>query len=177
MPYLKKKKELLIILLTILANEDCEFSEQFIKEITYKLYENYCDNEKMNDLIDVLLALVKINDAYIFDRLYNVLGYPNLIIKRIPRNQKEEGRIYNNDSDSDNESLLTKKQVKPIFGERLMDGDINKQIYEYNSLNLRDNGFCLFGLLFPNEENENENERENEKINRYDDDNDDDEKS
>ena len=57
-----------------------------------------------------------------------------------------------------------------------MDGDINKQIYEYNSLNLRDNGFCLFGLLFPNEENENENERENEKINRYDDDNDDDEK-
>ena len=172
----EEKKELLIILLTILANEDCEFSEQFIKEITYKLYENYCDNEKMNDLIDVLLALVKINDAYIFDRLYNVLGYPNLIIKRIPRNQKEEGRIYNNDSDSDNESLLTKKQVKPIFGERLMDGDINKQIYEYNSLNLRDNGFCLFGLLFPNEENENENERENEKINRYDDDNDDDEK-
>jgi len=170
----EEKKELLIILLNILANEDGEFSNKFIKEITYKLYENYCDNEKMNDLIDVLLVLVKINDAYIFDRLYNVLGFPNLIIKQIPRNQKEEGRIYNNDSDSDNEGMLTKKQSWPLFGEKLINGDINKQIYEYNSLNIRDNGFCLFGLLFPNEEKENENERENAQRNRYNDDNDDD---
>ena len=170
----EEKKELLIILLTILANEDHDFSEQFIKEITYKLYEKFCDNEKMNDLIDVLLVLVKINDSFIFDRLYNVLGYPNLIIKQIPRSQKEKGRVYNNDSDSDNEGILTKKQPWPLFGEKLMNGDINKQIYEYNSLNLRDNGFCLFGLLFPNEDNEMENESRNR--NRYNDDNDDEER-
>ena len=169
-----EKKELLIILLTIFANEDLEFSDQFIKEITYKLYEKYCDNEKMNDLIDVLLTLVKINDQYILERLFNVLGYSSLIIKQIPR-QKDEGRGYNNDSDSDNEGVLTKKQSWPIFGEKLMNGDINKQIYEYKSLNIRDNGFCLFGLLFPNEDNENEIERENENRNRYDDDDNDDE--
>ena len=60
-----------------------------------------------------------------------------------------------------------KKKVKqkwPLFGERLIDGDINKEIYEYILPNHNQNNRCLLAILFPSQyalENE-----------QYDDDND-----
>ena len=72
--------------------------------------------------------------------------------------------------------MAEKKQKWPLFGERLIDGDINKQIYEYVGLNHRYNGLCLLGLIFPNDYNleKEEEQKEEDKDDNNDADNDDD---
>ena len=141
----EERNDLLMILLTILVYEDINFTKEFYFEILIKLYEKYCDNEeKMNDLIDLLLTLAKVNDKYTFERLYNILGFPNIIIKQIPR-ENDSGQNW------------------PLFGAQLIDRNIDRQIYEYICMNIRENSFCLLKLLFPNEDNEDKNKQKDDK--------------
>ena len=163
----EERNDLLMILLTILVYEDIDFTKNFYFEFLIKLYDKYCDNEeKMSDLIDILLTLVKVNDKCTFERLYNILGFPNIIIKKIPRNKDSDNDNSDNDKENKNDSSSKQKQNWPLFGAKLIDGDIDKQIYEYICLNIRDNSFCLLKLLFPNEEAEDEKEEKEETDNK-----------
>ena len=135
----EEKNDLLIMILKILAHKNIEFSKEFYYLLTEKVYNKTNKKDKVKNLLDILCALVTINDNCVFDRLYNVLGYPNIIIKNIPRKKKNYPPYSYNDSDSDNnnkenekenEDPAKPKQKWPLFGERLINGDINKQIYE-----------------------------------------------
>ena len=68
------------------------------------------------------------------------MGHPNPIIIDIPR--------YKDDTESQN-------QKWPIFGEKLINGNIDKQIYEYVNINHRNKNLCLLRLLLPNENDRN----------------------
>ena len=159
-----EKNDLLIMFLLILANDNINFITEYYFRIIIDLYES-CDNEqKTNNFLKILCSLAKIKDKYTFVRLYNILGYPNIIIKKIPRNQNEPDIDSNND-EKDNKTVAP-RQDWPLFGEKLINGDINRHIYEYININHRDNGFCLFGLLFPREDDlENEDKLNKENIN------------
>ena len=160
----EERNDLLMILLTILVYDDNEFTRNFYFEILIKLYDKYCDNEeKMSDIIDILLTLVKVNDKYTFERLYNILGFPNIIIKQIPRNKDSDDDNNDDDKENKNDNSQNQKQNWPIFGAKLIDGDIDRQIYEYICMNIRDNSFCLLKLLFPNEDIEYKKEEDNKK--------------
>ena len=161
----EERNDLLMILLTILVYEDIDFTRNFYFEFLIKLYEKYCYNEaKMMDLIDILLTLIKVNDKYTFERLYNILGFPNIIIKQIPRNNDTDDDNSNNDKENKNDNSSNQKQNWPLFGAKLLDDDIDKPIYEYICMNIRDNSFCLLKLLFPNEDTEDKKEeKENKK--------------
>ena len=160
-----ENNELLLMLLTILTNKSLRFTKHFTYEVIYRLYNDFKKKDKIKDLLDLFVTLAKINDKFTFERLYHVLGYPNLIIKQIPRKKHKfhssYDYIHNIDSDEDkeeekeieNEESEIPKQKWPLFGERLINGDINKQIYEYININHRENGLCLLGLLFPNKYN------------------------
>ena len=69
-------------------------------------------------------------------RFKHVLGYPNPIIIEI----KQE-----------DDSPQSPKQKWPIFGEKLINGNIDKQIYEFVNINHRNKILCLLRLLLPNE--------------------------
>ena len=165
----EEKNDLLIMILKIVAYNNIDFSKEFFYLLTVKLCNKVTKNDKLKDFLDILCALVTINDNCVFERLYNVLGYPNIIIKNIPRKRKTyNNSYYYNDSDSDGNSKENEKENEdpekprpnwPLFGERLINGDINKQIYEYIGLNHRKKTLCLLGLLFPND-NENEVKKE-----------------
>ena len=164
----EENKELLYILIVILEYDDKSFTNEFNEHI-YRLFSEYREKNKEEDLLNLLVTLIKINDTITFIRLYTWLGYPKLVVKPIPR-EKKENKYYNSytnsnydsDDDDDNyyhnnyenkeENTEKVKQKWPLFGERLIDGDIKKQLYEYTSPNhLKKYNICLLSLLFPSE--------------------------
>jgi len=189
----KEKKDLLFMLLTILEYNSTTATSNFFN-FTYNLFESYERKGKLNEflegILDLILTQVKVNDELSFQRMNLFLGYPTLIIKDIPRKlqKKKEPNIYdnlNNDNDNESEEKENNKKIEqkwPLFGEKLMNGDINKQIYRYISNNNRNRNRCLLHLLFPLEDSEivNDNRKENEKNdfnNIYNIDNDDDDEN
>ena len=198
----EEKKELLILLLIILEYDDESFMKEFNKHI-YRLFDEYKNKNKEEDLIEILLNIIKIKDSYTLDRLYSFFGYPRLILRTIPREIKEKkmNKINSNGSDEDdnNDNLYgnrerdslgqienqdKKIQKWPLFGERLINGDINKHIYEYITMNHRKDSICLLSMLFPSEyaeidrqlEKERKKNKERNRYYRKDSDDDDDDK-
>ena len=174
-----EKNDLLIMLLKISAYDNFRLTKELFYKLIYNLYETCLNDNNINAFLDVMLSLVTINDSSVFERFYNILGYPNLIIKQIPRIKKKRIRSNNydsdddddndnrNDSDKENKNEETEnvkpKQKWPLFGERLINGNIKRHIYEYLSINHRENGFCLLGLLFPNDDKDDETKEKNDK--------------
>ena len=167
-----EKKELLILLLIMFEYNDETFMKEFNKNI-YKLFDEYREKNRDEDLIEVILTLININDSLTLDRLYSFFGYPRLIQRYIIHEIKEEEqkrnyyhRTNSSDDDGDNDNRNKdkeneienekqnadkEKQKWPLFGERLINGDINKHIYEYITCNHRDDSICLLSMLFPSE--------------------------
>jgi hypothetical protein len=179
----KEKNELLKTLLIISCHGDIGFTNDFLDKNISELYKISQEENKIDDFLDILCSFVKINDKFALERLFNVMGYTNLIIKPIPKKQKEYTPYNNRDSDSDddddnekeNEDPAIPRQNWPLFGERLIDGNINKQIYEYISIKHWEKEICLLGLLFPNENDlEKEEKEEKKEDNEWNDDDDED---
>jgi hypothetical protein len=179
---------------------------EFNKHI-YRLFKEYEDKDRDEDLIEILLSIIKINDKLTYTRLLTFFGYPQLVVKSIPREIESPPTTMENnnnfddssdDDDSDSEKRRKEierqkererekerekkreeekekeknenKQKWPLFGEKLIDGDINKQVYEYITRNHRKkSSICLLALLFPSEYSVDEKEKEE----KDDDDNDD----
>ena len=155
----KGKKELFIMFLNIFEINN---EQKDLHELNKKLFDFFTylkDENRIEDLLDILYNLVIINDKYTFQRLYNFLGYPSLIIKQIPR---EKYNSFDDEIDKQNNFNEKIKQKWPIFGEKLINGNINNHIYEYLSSNHIKNYFCLLSLLFPKDSVDKEN---NNKIN------------
>ena len=166
----EEKNELLIMLIVIIANDNILITKQINYQIIYSLYEICKEKNIINNLLELLLSLATINDRYAYQRFIHILGYPNPIIKQIPRVKKkypQNNNYFGHDLDDDNckekenEDIVTPKQKWPLFGERLINGDIKKHIYEYVGINHRENGLCLLRLLFPNESDITEENEEN----------------
>ena len=84
-----------------------------------------------------------------------------MIIKSIPRENHNNRFIYDED---DNKNIKENRQKWPIFGEKLINGNINNQIYKYICSNHRENNICLLALLFP--EDVDNDDKTNENINK-----------
>ena len=102
------------------------------------------------------------------------------MVRPIPREKKQtknSNNYYNNnsddsDSDSDNENRARDNDIEapekihqkwPLFGERLINGDINKHVYEYITRNHRKGSICLLSMLFPCEYTDEDKDEEKEK--------------
>ena len=144
----EEKKELLIIIFNII-----HFEKYNIKDINIKLFKifNDLEEEEINeDFLNFLLELVTMDNKYILRRFESFLGYPSLIIKSIPN---ENNNIENNKKEY--------HQKWPLFGEKLMNGDIKRHIYEYKCINHIKNNICLLSLLFPNDYDDENNTNKN----------------
>ena len=174
---LEERPELLKILLVIISqNNESNISEidRFIEQI----FDKYEDNpEKIYNLIDIMSALIQINDHYTYERFIKWFGYSSLVCIPIPKDEEESNNQNYNDSsssnsNSDNESEKNKIKEKeenkkkknqkwPLFGERLIDGDINKEIYEYTLSDHNKIRRCLLAILFPSKHRLEEDQEEN----------------
>jgi len=130
-------------------------------DINKKLFRIFNDLEeaKINeDFLYFLLELITMDNKFILERFESFLGYPSLIIKCIPNGNSEDSEINNDNNKNDKKEY---HQKWPLFGEKLINGDINKHIYEYKSKNHIKNNLCILSLLFPNDYDEENNINKN----------------
>ena len=127
----EEKPDLFKLFITILLIRDYNSNIIIIKEIINNLFIKYQNvYEKIYQLIDLISSLILINDKNSLRRYIELLGYPTLYISPIPKENKEN-------------------QKWPLFGERLINGDINQEIYEYIIPDHNKNYLCLLAILFP----------------------------
>ena len=152
----EEKKELLIIILNIIF-----IDKSYMEDINKKLFRifNDLEEEKINeDFLNFLLELIIMDNKFILERFTSFLGYPSLIIKSIPNGNSENSEINNEKIKNDKKEY---HQKWPLFGEKLINGDINKHIYEYKCKNHIKKNLCILSLLFPNDYDEENNINKN----------------
>ena len=158
----EEKIELLILLVVIFEYNDQGFSLRFNTQELYELFKYSKEKNKYEDFVYLLFNIITINDSFSYLRSYFVLGYPTLIIKPIPRENKiNDSDSDENDNENENNNInennnLDKSQQWPLFGSELLKEDINNEIYQYiNPHHSLKNNYCLLSLLFPLNEKEN----------------------
>ena len=127
--------ELYKILLILSSFNDIEFTRDYYFLSLTRLYEYYIEEKKENKInifLEIMFSLATINDDITLRRLEYILGYPSPIIKQIPKDDQND-------------------QKWPIFGVKLINGNIDTHIYEYININHNNNNLCLLRLLLPNE--------------------------
>ena len=135
--------ELFIMLLVISTKDDATFLRDFFYIGITQLFDYLIEEKKVtkedciiNYILKIFYSLAIVNCDKVFQRFKHILGYPNPIIIEI----KQE-----------DDSPQSPKQKWPIFGEKLINGNIDKQIYEFVNINHRNKILCLLRLLLPNE--------------------------
>ena len=117
----KEKKELLILLLIIFEYNNEYFMNEFNKHI-YRLFKEYEEKNKEEDLMDILLSIIKINDKLTLQRLLTFFGYAKLVVKQIPREKESFSSStmnnWNNYENSDDEDSDNEKRRKERERER-----------------------------------------------------------
>ena len=139
----------IIKLLLVIMNKDNGHSSIRTKEFIDYIFSKYSKNqEKIYDLLDIISSLIQINDNYTYERLIKLAGYPSLVVLPI---EKEDSDNSDDEIDENDDTKKNIKQKWPLFGERLIKGNINKEIYEYVLSNRKKSYRSLFAILFPSE--------------------------
>ena len=144
-----EKIELLGKLIILMEYNNQEDSQKLNLEIIPNLFEYALKNKKVTQLLDLLLKIININDDYTLDRLYLLMGFPEIIIKH----QIKDGEEEEEDEKNNNEIKENKKKEKenkkffPLFGNRLLKESRNGEIYKY--VNRINQNFCILNQLFP----------------------------
>ena len=138
--------ELFIIFIVISSKNDSTYLRNLYfmgltKLIDYLIERNIDKNEIISKIIKILYSLSIVNDKEVLQRYQYILGYPNPIIVEIPTEESD---------------TQTQNQKWPLFGEKLINGNIDKQIYEFVNINHKNKNLCLLRLLLPNENDKNE---------------------
>ena len=115
-----------------------------LNNILPDLFIEYQKKDKIENLLNFLLNIIFVNDEYTYDKFITIIGYPSLVVKPISSD---------------------KNQNWPLFGESLINGNINEEIYEYLTTNHREKNMCLLEILFPSKYNNIET-NDNKKFNR-----------
>jgi len=189
-----KLKEVYLILneklLKKMFNENPELLSDIIIRINYKDFKeknhfneiiipslfNYAlKRNQLKNLLDILFKIINIKDEFILERLYLIMGFPQMIIERINRNmeigikkekdeeeseddedeeEEEDDEIENNNNTiNDNEKVTElddeKKNFWPKFGIPYTNKYNTDEIYKYISNFKIYESHCILAQLFP----------------------------
>ena len=140
-----EKIDLLIKLIKIIQYKEESYSNNFNQEITPFLFNYAVSNNKLTQLLDLLYEIININDDYILNRLYYIMGIPEIIIKH----QIKEEEDMENDENEFKDNEKENKKFWPLFGCRLLDKSKNGEIYKYINSNKAHENHCILAKLFP----------------------------
>ena len=129
--------ELFIIFAAMAIIDDMKYLREFFYISAKQIYDFVSENKseiKIDYIINLLFALAITKDVNSLEKYKHILGYPNPIINEIPRENEDDDEPPSPTSPS---STQTQKQNFPIFGEKLIDGNLDKQIYEFVNINRR----------------------------------------
>ena len=146
-----------------------DYSIEYNKMYIQYLFVEEIKKKKLTQILDLLFEIINIKDKFVLDRLYEIMGYPELILEKSkPINVKEKvSNIYNeyDDDDSDNDNNDYNKEDKkeimqdnnenkditfwPLFGGELLKKSENGEMYRYvNNIKIYET-HCILAQLFP----------------------------
>ena len=109
-------------------DKEKDTKNELIYNYIQKLYR-YCEknNSKMNKIkiVKFIYGILEINDSLTPDRVHSLLGHPTLIIKK------------------------DKNCVFPLLGIKLMNNQLDEEIFEYINFNHIRKDRCILAILFP----------------------------
>ena len=109
----KEKIDILCKLIKISQLNSTQYSEKFNKYTMEFLFNHALKEKKVNQMMDLLYEIININDNFILDRLYFIMGYPELIMKHEIKEEKEEQDFDDySDSDEDDNNFSEYKKKK-----------------------------------------------------------------
>ena len=154
-----EKAILLGKLIRLTQYNDSNLSDKFNKKIISSLYNYAIRANKLTQLFDLLYEIISINDEYILNRLYLIMGYPEIIIKHQIKDQDEDDENEENENKlgkEDKENIKDKDKNKvenksfwPLFGCTLFEKSNNGEIFKYvNTIKIYET-HCIYSQLFP----------------------------
>ena len=174
-----EKSELLGTLLEILQNEDRHFSAKCNQELIKSFFIYAKEKHKVIDLLNILYKIINIKDEYTIDRLYLLMGFPNLIIKNkkpkiLEEKKKEEEEKEKKVEEEEEEEKEVKEEeekyiIFPKFGYPLIEENKDSEIYYYTGYLKLYPMNSILPQLFPSSEinittNEEENKNNEQKL-------------
>ena len=155
----KERNELLEILLENTEAYINNWSEKLNEVLLTQLFQLAITSNKLIPLLNLLYKLININDEYIINRLYSLMGYPDLIIKSKEKKQEKKEdvkeRYKENDEEEEEEKEEKEKDkeyidvINSTFGNRLLKESKNGEIYKYRGPYNEYESYCILGQLFP----------------------------
>ena len=172
-----EKSEFLGNLIEILQNKDKNFSLQFNRQLVSKFFNYAKEKQKLIEILNIFFKIINIKDEYILERLYILMGSPNIIIKNekpkvIEETKKEEEKKKKDEDDSDEEDdddekrgdkEEKKKIIFPKFGYSLLEENKENAIYQYRGISRVNPDNCILGQLFPSSDYDSNSNQEKNK--------------
>ena len=86
----EEKSDLLGILLDICEYDDERFSRIFNDQGISRVFDYALKKKKLKEMLTVFFAIINIKDNLTINRLYQIMGFPYMIIKNKKEKIKEE---------------------------------------------------------------------------------------
>ena len=155
----EEKSDLLGILLDICEYDDERFTRSFNDSATVSVYNYALKKNKLKEMLTVFFAIINIKDNLTLNRLYQIMGFPYMIIKNKKEIVKEEIKKdeEKNNNIEDLEINIEEEQEKekeiytifPKFGCKLLEENKDNEIYFYRGFYKLFEIHCILALLFP----------------------------
>ena len=171
---LEEKCELFILLADILQYNDKYFSEKMNQLLIADLFDDIkIKKNKLNVILNILFKIINIKDPYIINRLYILMGFPNMIIKnkkqkvleeakKEEKKDKKDTKLEEEEKDKqeeDEENEVSdkgrenqekeKNTLFPKFGYSLIEENKDEEIYKYRGNFKLHETHCILAQLFP----------------------------
>ena len=150
--------ELLGKLLKILEYKDKEFTNKFNNLNIQFLFNQAIKEKKLTQMMDLLYEIINIKDQLTLNRLYLLMGYPEMIFKQQIKEDQDTGQDEDDNDDEDNikkekndedDQKKKEKHFWPLFGYRLIKKSENGEVFKYvNNIKIYET-HCILAKLFP----------------------------
>ena len=158
----EEKSDLLGILLDICEYDDERFSRIFNDQGISSVFDYALKKKKLKEMLTVFFAIINIKDNLTINRLYQIMGFPYMIIKNKKEKIKEEikkdeekniNKIEDLEINIEEEKEKEKEKdiitIFPKFGCKLLEENKENEIYFYRGFYKTNEIHCLLALLFP----------------------------
>ena len=138
-----ENSELLSEIILRLDYNDTEEKSNFNKLIIPSLFNYALKNEQMIQLLDLLFKVINIKDKFTLERLYLIMGFPQMIIEK-QDNESNESSVNFEEKYKNNY-----EEFWPKFGVSYMKSNNTEEIFKYVSNIKLYETHCILAQLFP----------------------------
>ena len=126
--------------------KDINEEKKFNKLIIPSLFNYAIKNNQTKKLLDLVFQIINIKDEYTLERLYLIMGFPQIIIEKQPEDEEDKNEISFN-GEENNE--IDDDDFWPKFGLPYLQKYKTEEMFKYISNIKIYESHCILAQLFP----------------------------